>query len=83
MPPPASALALTRIARTTPFAAANGMSGASMRPAAAPRFALVLVADRQRPDDALGSRGDPGGSLKRSFRELGRVEGLGELEETE
>jgi hypothetical protein len=40
--------------------------------------ALVLVADHHRPDDALGSRGDPWTKLKRSFKEFGRVEGVGE-----
>ena len=40
--------------------------------------ALVLVADRQRPDDALGSRGDPGGSQGAVSEKLGRLEGVGE-----
>ena len=40
--------------------------------------ALVLVADRQQSDDALGSRGDPGGGQGAISEELGRVEGVGE-----
>ena len=41
---------------------------------------LVLVADRQRPDDALGSRGDPGRGQGAISEELGRLEGVGEAE---
>ena len=37
-----------------------------------------LVDDRQRSDDTLGSRGDPGGSQGAISKELGRLEGLGE-----
>ena len=42
-----------------PSIAASGTSAASTRRAAVPKSALVLVANRQRPDDTLGSRGDP------------------------
>ena len=38
----------------------------------------VLVANRQRPDDALGSRGDPGRGQGAISEELGCVEGVGE-----
>ena len=41
--------------------------------------ALVLVDDRQRPDDALGSRGDPGGSQGAVSEKLERLEGMGEV----
>ena len=37
-----------------------------------------LVDDRQRSDDTLGSRGDPGGSQGAVSEELGRLEGVGE-----
>src|SRR4051812_11195662 len=40
--------------------------------------ALVLVDDRQRSDDARGSRGDPGGSQGTISEKLGRMEGVGE-----
>ena len=40
--------------------------------------ALVLVDDRQRSDDTLGSRGDLGGSQGAISEELGRLEGVGE-----
>jgi len=38
-----------------------------------------LVDDRQRSDDTLGSRGDPGGSQGAISEKLGRLEGVGEL----
>jgi hypothetical protein len=38
----------------------------------------AAVADRQRSDDALGSRGDPGGSQGAISEKLGRMEGVGE-----
>ena len=37
-----------------------------------------LVDDRQRSDDTLGSRGDPGGSQGAISEKLGRLEGVGE-----
>ena len=40
--------------------------------------ALVLVDDRQRSDDALGSGGDPGRGQGAVSEELGRLEGVGE-----
>ena len=40
--------------------------------------ALVLVDDRQRSNDALGPRGDPGRGQGAVSEELGRVEGVGE-----
>ena len=40
--------------------------------------ALVLVADRQRSDDALGSRGDVRESQGAVSEKLGRLEGVGE-----
>ena len=40
--------------------------------------ALVLVDDRQRSDDTLGSRGDLRGSQGAVSEELGRLEGVGE-----
>ena len=40
--------------------------------------ALVLVDDRQRPDDALGSRGGSGGGQGAVPEELGRLEGVGD-----
>ena len=40
--------------------------------------ALVLVDDRQRSDDTLGSRGDARGSQGAISKELGRLEGVGE-----
>ena len=40
--------------------------------------ALVLVDDRQRSDDPLGSRGDVRGSQGTISKELGCVEGVGE-----
>ena len=42
------------------------------------QFALVLVADRQWSDDALGPRGDPGRGQGAISEELGRLEGVGE-----
>ena len=41
--------------------------------------ALVLVDDRQRPDDALGSRGDLGGGEGAVSEKLGRLEGVGKV----
>jgi hypothetical protein len=57
---PDSAPGSIRAARTTRSSLASGKSAASTRPAAARQSALVLVDERQRPDDALWSRGDPG-----------------------
>ena len=39
--------------------------------------ALVLVDDRQRPDDASGSRGDPRRGEGAVSEKLGRLEGVG------
>ena len=58
-------------------------SAASMRPVAVPTSALVLVADRQRSDDAFGSRGDPGGSQGAVSEELGRLAWAQLREDTE
>jgi hypothetical protein len=43
------------------------------------RLRWFLVDDRQRSDDTLGSRGDPGGSQGAISEKLGRLEGVGEL----
>jgi hypothetical protein len=43
------------------------------------RSALVLVDDRQRSDDTLGSRGDVRGSQGAISKELGRLEGMGKV----
>jgi hypothetical protein len=40
---------------------------------------MVLVANRQRPDDTLGTRGDPGGGEGAVSEELGQVEGVDEV----
>jgi hypothetical protein len=45
------------------------------------RSALVLVVDRQRSDDTLGSRGDVGGGQGAVSEELGQVEGMGEADD--
>ena len=48
------------------------------RPAAVPTTALVLVDDRQRPDDKIERSDDLGGRQGAVSEELGRVEGMGE-----
>jgi hypothetical protein len=42
------------------------------------KSALVLVDERQRPDDAIEPRGDVGGGQGAVSEELGRLEGVGE-----
>ena len=63
--------------RITPSTVASGVSAASMRPAAVPKPTMVLVADRQPSDGALGSRRNLGGGQGAVSEELGRVEGRG------
>ena len=46
--------------------------------AAVRQSALVLVADRERSDDSLRSRGDLGRGQGAVSKELGRLEGVGE-----
>jgi hypothetical protein len=64
--------------RPVPSTAASGMSAASIRPARSRQYALVLVANAQRPDDTRRPRGDLGASKGAVSEELGRVEVVGE-----
>jgi hypothetical protein len=47
------------------------------------RRSLVLLVDRHRSDDALGSGGDAGRGQGAVSKELGRVEGVGEDEKSD
>jgi hypothetical protein len=52
--------------------------GRILNPGRSRQSALVLVDDRQRPDDALGPRGNLGRGQGAISEELGRLEGVGE-----
>jgi len=75
---PASAPGSAKTALTAPSSPAIGRSAVSTISAAARKSALVLVDDRHRSDDALGSRGNPERGQGAVSEELGRLEGVGE-----